>query len=113
MKQVEDAERLAQNRLMDKGLVIAKLRDHESELRAAGIVHLRIFGSVARGQSSTSSDVDLMADFDTSRRMTLIKVGRLQLRLSTMLGANVELSSAEWMREPIKSHAIREAVLAF
>lgn len=104
---------MAQNRGMDKRYVIEKLRDHESELRAAGIVHLRVFGSVARDQSSISSDIDLLADFDKSQRLTLVKVGSLQSRLSRMLGAKVDLSSAEWMREPVRSEALREAVLAF
>lgn len=103
----------AQNRRMDKGYVIETLRDHQSELRAAGIVHLRVFGSVARDQSSVSSDIDLLADFDRSQRLTLVKIGSLQSRLSKMLGAKVDLSSAEWMREPIRSKALSEAVLAF
>jgi predicted nucleotidyltransferase len=98
---------------MDKGYVIAKLRDHQSELRAAGIVHLRVFGSVAREEASFNSDIDLLADFDHSKRLTLVTVGKLQVQLSRMLGANVDLSSAEWMREPVRSKAIREAVLAF
>ena len=84
-----------------------------SELRAAGIVHLRVFGSVARGESSFDSDIDLLVDFDKSKRLTLVTVGSLQNRLSKMLGAKVDLSSAEWMREPVRSKAIREAVLAF
>lgn len=49
---------------MDKGSVIQTLRMYEPELRAAGIVHLRLFGSVARGESYAGSDIDLMADFD-------------------------------------------------
>lgn len=98
---------------MDKRCVIEKLRDHQSELRAAGIVHLSVFGSVARDQSSISSDIDLLADFDKSQRLTLVKVGSLQSRLSKMLGAKVDLSSVEWMREPVRSRALREAVLAF
>ena len=93
--------------------MISKLREHEPELRAAGIVHLRLFGSVARGDASERSDVDLMADFDKSRRLTLVKIGSLQSRLGELLGADVELSSAEWLREPVRSRAISEAVLAF
>jgi uncharacterized protein len=104
---------LTQNTCIDKHVVIERLRQHEQELRAAGIVHLRVFGSVARDEASPASDVDLLADFDKSRRMTLVKVGSLQGRLSEMLGAPVDLSSAEWMREPVKSMALREAVLAF
>lgn len=98
---------------MEKGLVLERLRLHETELRAAGIVRLRVFGSVARDEASPSSDVDLLADFDQSKRMTLVKVGSLQNRLSQMLGVPVDLSSPGWMREPVKSKALREAVIAF
>jgi uncharacterized protein len=94
-------------------LIIEKLRGHQRELNAAGIVHLRVFGSVARGEASSFSDVDLLADFDKSKRMTLVKVGSLQSRLSELLDARVDLSSAEWMREPVRSKALREAILAF
>ena len=98
---------------MDKHYVIRLLRAHEPELRSYGIVHLRVFGSVARGDASAMSDVDLMADFDRSKRITLVKIGSLQDRLTNLLGAPVELSSADWMREPVRSKALREAVLAF
>lgn len=98
---------------MDRHQVIRTLRAHEPELRAAGILHLRVFGSVARGEASPMSDVDLMAEFDESLRLTLVKIGSLQGRLTDLLGAPVELSSQEWMREPVRSHALREAILAF
>ena len=98
---------------MDKLQVIKLLRAHENELREAGIVHLRIFGSVARGEASSESDVDLMAEFEKSKRLTLVKIGTLQNRLTDLLGAPVELSSSEWMLEPVRASALREAVLAF
>jgi uncharacterized protein len=98
---------------MDKVHVIQTLRNHRDELRVAGVVHLSVFGSVARGDASQQSDVDLMADFDKSERLTLVKTGNLQYRLSELLGAEVELPSAEWMREPVRSRAMRESVLAF
>jgi predicted nucleotidyltransferase len=72
-----------------------------------------VFGSVARDEASSASDVDLLADFDQSKRMTLVKVGSLQNRLSQMLGAPVDLSSPDWMREPVRTKALREAVIAF
>jgi uncharacterized protein len=98
---------------MNRQHIIATLRKHEPELRAAGIVHLRLFGSVARDEAADNSDIDLMADFDKSKRLTLVKVGSLQSRLTHMLGVNVDLSSPEWMKEPVRSKALREAVLAF
>jgi len=98
---------------MDKGQVIETLRMHEPELKAAGIAHLRLFGSVARGDASTRSDVDLIADFDRSKRLTLFGMARLENRLSDLLGAKVDLSPAEAMKERVRARALREAVHAF
>ena len=98
---------------MDKLHIIETLRDHSAELKAAGVVHLRVFGSVARDEASTHSDVDVMVDFDNSRLQTLVTVGHLQSRLTDMLGRQVDLSSSDWMKEPVRTEALREAVLAF
>ncbi|MGA7857191.1 MAG: nucleotidyltransferase family protein [Terracidiphilus sp.] len=98
---------------MDQGRVIVILRNHASELKAAGVVHLRVFGSVARGEDSPGSDVDLLADFDRSRQITLVSAGRIQSRLTQLLGVNVDLSSPDWLREPVRKRVLREAVLAF
>jgi hypothetical protein len=98
---------------MEKGQVIETLRRHEPELKAAGIVHLRLFGSVARGEASIQSDVDLIADFDRSMRLTLFAMARLENRLSDLLGAKVDLSPAGSLKERVRARALREAVDAF
>jgi hypothetical protein len=98
---------------MDRTAIIEKLRQHEAELKAAGVQHLRLFGSVARGDQSEASDIDLIADVDPARRRTLVTLARIQNRLSDLLSAKVDLSLASALREPIKSRALREAVLAF
>ena len=98
---------------MDKATVIEKLRAHESELKAAGIVHLRLFGSVARGEADEKSDVDLMADFDESKRLTILNLVGLQNRLTDLLGVRVDLAEAVRLREHVRGDAIRDAVVAF
>ena len=98
---------------MSRDDVIRTLREHERELKAAGIVRLAVFGSVARGDQSVRSDVDLLAEFDKSRRYTLLTMGRLENRLADLLGAKVDLSSPEWLRASIKDQALEEAVFAF
>lgn len=50
--------------------LIAILRAHEAELRNAGISSLSLFGSVARGDAETGSDVDLAAELDRRRAWT-------------------------------------------
>lgn len=110
---VESQGDLSDNEAMDRSRVLETLRGHRDELRDAGVVHLSVFGSVARGEASERSDIDLMADFDKTKRLTLVKIGSLQQRLSEWLGTEVDLSSAEWMREPVRFRAIREALVVF
>jgi predicted nucleotidyltransferase len=68
---------------------------------------------VARGEETPQSDVDLLADFDKSRRLTLLTIGRLENRLAEMLGSKVDLSSPEWMKDSVRRQALGEAVIAF
>jgi uncharacterized protein len=110
---VEGSSKLRHNRVMDKDGVVQTLRAHELELKAAGIVHLRVFGSVARGEASPSSDVDLMADLDGSKKFSLLDMSSLENRLSDILQVKVDLALSKSMREPIRRSAEREAVLAF
>jgi hypothetical protein len=97
----------------DKEKILVILREHAPELKEAGLKHLGVFGSVARGQADNQSDVDLIADFDRSKRITLVTLGSLESRLGALLGMKVELSSAEWMKEPVRRQALQEAIIAF
>jgi predicted nucleotidyltransferase len=93
--------------------VVARLREHRQELERAGIVRLAIFGSVARGEYTPQSDVDLMGDFDHAKRLNLFDMVGLELRLTEIVGTRVELSDRKMLKPPVKLVAEREAVLAF
>jgi hypothetical protein len=54
--------------------VIATLRAHEAEMRQAGLRSLSLFGSVARGETETDSDIDLAAEFDPAAWMDLLRL---------------------------------------
>jgi uncharacterized protein len=47
---------------MERNDAIAKLKQHEAELKRLGIEHLYLFGSTARGDARDDSDVDLFFD---------------------------------------------------
>jgi predicted nucleotidyltransferase len=47
------------------------IRHHESALRAHGIRHAAVFGSIARGEEQQQSDVDIVFDIDLTVRMIL------------------------------------------
>lgn len=98
---------------MNREQVIAK-REHEPELKAAGVEHLFLHGSYARGTAIRDvSDVDVIAEFDPGRRLSLLDMAAIENRLADLLGVRVDLSPANTLKEPVKQKAAREAVLAF
>jgi predicted nucleotidyltransferase len=99
---------------MDAEHIIAKLRAHEAELKSAGVQHLSLFGSYARGTAVESlSDVDVLADFDHSRRLTLFSLAGVRLRIVDILEMPVDLADRRTLKDHVKARAEREAVLVF
>jgi predicted nucleotidyltransferase len=47
--------------------VVRALKSHEAELKELGVEHLFLFGSVARGEADSASDVDLFFDHQKGR----------------------------------------------
>ena len=93
--------------------VLGRLRAHQQELKQAGIVRLAVFGSVARGESNSQSDVDLMGAFDLARRLSLLDTAGLELRLTEIVGVPVDLTDRKMLKDQVKLRAEREAILAF
>jgi hypothetical protein len=89
----------------------ARLREHEAVLHHGGILHLRLCGSMARGDASAASDIDLMADFDGSRKLTLFN--KAGLELCELLNIHVDLSDRAMLRDIVRERAEQEAVLVF
>ena len=85
--------------------VITTLREHEAELRRAGIRHLSLFGSVARGDAEPGSDVDLVVELDPDARIGLFALGALERRLSELIGHPVDL-----LPEPIEKPRVRASI---
>ena len=99
---------------MDKSTIIAKLREHQGELKAAGIEHLRLHGSYARGTAIDEvSDVDVIADFDRTKRLSLVGRVHLQNRLTDILGVSADLADRKLLRPEVLERAQRESVLVF
>ena len=98
---------------MQRDDVIARLRARSKELRAAGIESLSLFGSTVRQQATERSDVDLLARFDETRRLSLHDVVRLEGELSELLERPVDLVEESELRPPMRERILREAIRAF
>ncbi len=68
---------------------------------------LRVFGSVARGDETPESDIDLLVDLDPER--TLLDLIGFQQGAEGILGAGVDVASPRMMKERVRARALREA----
>jgi predicted nucleotidyltransferase len=98
---------------MNRDQVIATLRAHERDLRAAGIVRLSLFGSTVRGDQRPQSDVDLLAAFDEAHQISLLDVIHIENQLADLLGKPVDLLVEGTLKPPMQQRVEREAVRAF
>jgi hypothetical protein len=97
--------------------VLSTLRALEPELRAVGVRHISVFGSVARGEDTATSDVDLALDLapDTTPPgfQFVIHIERLKRRLATALSRDVDLVVLPARRPELREALSREAIAAF
>lgn len=98
---------------MNREQVIATLREHEPELKAAGVVRLSLFGSTARGDRRPDSDVDLLAAFDGTRRISLLDVAGIEIQLSELLGETVDLVEEGTLKPRVQKRVETEVLRAF
>jgi len=97
--------------------VLRTLRALEPELRAQGIRHVSVFGSVARGEDKVNSDVDLALDFAPDAMPNgfqfIAHIERLRQRLAAALLRNVDIVVLPARRRELQETLHREAVPAF
>lgn len=97
---------------MERERILGILREHEQELKAAGLLHLRLFGSVARGDNTPDSDVDLLFE-DDGRPYGLFEMVRWQGQLTALLQTDVDLVPANGVKRSIQAGVLLEAIRAF
>lgn len=74
----------------------------------AGVTNLRVFGSVARGQETADSDIDLLVDLSTDTGLfTLVA---LRGDLERLLKAGVDLVPADSLKDGMRQAAMRDMV---
>jgi uncharacterized protein len=73
-----------------------------------GAHNVRIFGSAARGDASTASDIDFLVDLDPDR--TLMDLGGLLVDLQELVQARVDVATEAMLRPKVRERALAEAV---
>ena len=97
---------------MEKSVVIEKLRAQEADLRAEGLSHVYLFGSVARGEADEKSDVDLFFDYDAPL-FGLFDLMRVNRRFAEILDTRVDAMTRGSVHPRIRKEVEAEAVRVF
>ncbi len=89
--------------------VVKKKREEILRVAARhGASNIRIFGSVARGESDEKSDLDLLVTMEKGR--SLLDHAALWLELQELLGCEVDVVSEKGLKPRIRDRVLNEAV---
>lgn len=88
--------------------VTATVKRLEARLRGEfGVRALYVFGSVARGEATDSSDVDILVEFEQPGRFAQFM--DLKFLLEDECGVRVDLVTRDALRPALKSQILSEA----
>ena len=91
--------------------VLELLNTYKPSLKDFKVKSLLIFGSVARDEANTESDVDLLVEFEQT--VGLFTFVRLKRHLETILGCKVDLGTPDSLKEDLREVVLEEAIRAF
>ena len=93
--------------------IAERLRRHEGELRARGVLHLGIFGSVARGEERPDSDLDLLVAIDPKARVGLLQFVALGRHIEELVGRPVDLAEYDILKPALQAEALKDELRVF
>ena len=86
-------------------------RQIERIARRYGVREIRVFGSVARGAATATSDVDFLVDFDRSRTAkSALRSIDLAVELESLLGRRADVATERSLHWLIQPQVVTEAV---
>jgi len=91
--------------------VIHLVTAHQSELQALGVKTLELFGSAARDDAHSESDLDFLAEF--SQPISLFQFIRIKLYLQDLLGHPVDLGTREALKKNLRQPVLQEVIRVF
>ncbi len=90
--------------------VLRRLAAGREELDTHGVKSIAVFGSVARGESGSKSDVDILVEI--GQPTGLFEFVRLHRHLEKLLERRVDLATPDGLHRRIRNSVLSEAVYA-
>ena len=73
-----------------------------------GAYNVRVFGSVARGEADSTSDIDFLVEMEPGR--SLLDLGGLLMELQNLLDCPVDIVTDKGLRTRIRERVLAEAI---
>ena len=93
-------------------MTLAELRQYRDQIEAIasehGVVAIRVFGSVARGDAGEQSDVDLLVELEQGRG--LFDLGAFLADVQELVGESVDVVTPNGLRSRIRDRVVQESV---
>lgn len=97
---------------MQRDEAIAKLKQHEAELRRLGVQHLYLFGSTARGEAREDSDIDLFFDYERGK-LGLFELMDVKEETTRILGRKADIMTRDSLHKVLRSRIEASALQVF
>jgi hypothetical protein len=101
---------------MTRDEALELLRANETELRRRGVAHAALFGSLARGEATAKSDIDVLLRFDPQAAITLwdyVGLKRIVARMLKSSQRKIDVIDLDGMNARARPNVERDAVYAF
>ena len=101
---------------MTRDEALAALKAQEDDLRRRGVAHAGLFGSLARGEETPGSDIDVLIRFSSDAAVTLWDYANLKRHVARLLrqrGRKIDVIDLDGMNAHARLGAERDAVYAF
>ena len=98
---------------MNKQDVIDTLVGHKEELRARGVRHAALFGSVARDEAGPESDIDIMVELDPEAKIDVFQYAGIKMYIEGLFGAPVDVVDREALKPAVRIPATSDAIYVF
>ncbi len=94
---------------MDRTDALDILAAHRDELHDLGVGMVWLFGSVARGDATEESDVDVLVELERPLGFAFF---RLKPLLESWFGRPVDVNTVDGLKERVRERVMREAIRA-
>ena len=98
---------------MELEKALRTLREAELALRAKGVRHAAVFGSTARGEQRTDSDIDIAVDLDDLVARTIYDYVEVKDAVAALFDRQVDVVDRAALKPYLREEVERELVYAF